>query len=115
LIVELLTRPERLPCIVYTPTRQDSERLAKDLRDRAGVRAAAYHAGLPPAQRHEVQSAFLAEHIDVIVATVAFGMGVDKADVRTVIHTALPSSVEGYYQEMGRAGRDGLPARAILL
>ena len=74
----------------------------------------AYHAGLPASDRDAVQSAFLGGRLDVVVATIAFGMGIDKADVRTVMHTALPATLEGYYQEIGRAGRDGGPSRAIL-
>src|SRR5439155_3386690 len=89
------------------------EGLARDLA--TSFRAAAYHAGMPPEERESVQSAFLAGDVDVVVATIAFGMGIDKADVRTVLHTALPATLEGYYQEIGRAGRDGLPARAVLL
>lgn len=109
----LLTDPARLPAIVYAPTRKQSEAMASALGER--LNAAAYHAGMAPEQRERVQSRFLASQLDVIVATTAFGMGVDKADVRTVVHTALPGSVEGYYQEIGRAGRDGLPSRAVLL
>ena len=83
---------------------------------RRSLRAAAYHAGLDArARATRVQSGFLGGKLEVIVATIAFGMGIDKPDVRTVIHTALPGSVEGYYQEIGRAGRDGAPSRAILL
>jgi DNA topoisomerase-3 len=103
----------RLPAIVYAPTRKDAEATAKALGSKA--RAAAYHAGMPSEARDRVQTAFLAGHLDVIVATIAFGMGIDKPDVRTVVHTGLPGSVEGYYQEIGRAGRDGLPSRAVLL
>ena len=78
--------------------------------------AAAYHAGLwSRACATRVQAGFLSGQLEVIVATIAFGMGIDKADVRTVIHTALPGSVEGYYQEIGRAGRDGEPSRAVLM
>ncbi len=77
--------------------------------------AAAYHAGMDGADRDRVQTAFLAGELEVIVATIAFGMGVDKPDVRTVVHTGLPGSLEGYYQEIGRAGRDGEPSRAVLL
>ena len=110
---QILQDPERRPAIVYTPKRRDSESLARELqRDFA---AAAYHAGLDGKRREEVQTEFLAGRLDVIVATIAFGMGVDKPDVRTVIHTALPGSVEGYYQEIGRAGRDGKLSRAILM
>jgi len=76
---------------------------------------AAYHAGMTPQERERTQNRFGAGELAVIVATIAFGMGIDKADIRTVIHTALPGSIEGYYQEIGRAGRDGQPARAILL
>jgi DNA topoisomerase-3 len=99
---------------VYAPTRKGAEELALALRA-DGRAAAAYHAGMPAAQRDRVQAAFLAGETDVIVATIAFGMGIDKADVRTVLHTGMPSSVEGYYQEIGRAGRDGKPSRAVLL
>jgi DNA topoisomerase-3 len=109
----LLQDPARRPAIVYAPTRKEAERLAEVLS--RGLRAAAYHAGLVAAVRDDVQSRFLAGELDVIVATIAFGMGIDKADVRTVIHTALPGTVEGYYQEIGRAGRDGAASRAVLL
>jgi RecQ family ATP-dependent DNA helicase len=112
IVADLLARSERRPAIVYAPTRNDATELAAELKK---FRAAAYHAGLSSEVRDRVQSAFLAGQLEVIVATIAFGMGIDKPDVRTVIHTALPSSVEGYYQEIGRAGRDGKPARAVLL
>jgi DNA topoisomerase-3 len=111
-VVGLLSGRERRPAIVYAPTRREAEALAEAL---SGVaRVAAYHAGMPGSERTRVQTGFLEGHVDVVVATIAFGMGIDKADVRTVVHTALPQTVEGYYQEIGRAGRDGAPARAVL-
>ena len=113
LTVELLGRAGTTPAIVYAPTRKKAEALAAKLSRRTP--GAVYHAGLDSARRDLVQSDFLGGRLQVIVATIAFGMGVDKADVRTVIHTALPASVEGYYQEIGRAGRDGAPSRAILM
>ena len=111
-IAAVLADPERRPAIVYAPTRKKAEELARALHGK--IRAAAYHAGMTPTEREEVQLAFLNGTNDVIVATVAFGMGIDKANVRTVIHAALPGSLESYYQEIGRGGRDGLPAKAIL-
>ncbi len=110
---ELLDEEERRPAIVYTPTRKEAESLASDLK--ANFRAAAYHGGLDAKRRADVQTRFLEGGLDVIVATIAFGMGIDKPDIRTVIHTALPGSIENYYQEIGRAGRDGKPSRAILM
>lgn len=111
-IATVLAEPDRVPAIVYAPTRKKAEELARALHGK--VKAAAYHAGMPSADRESVQLAFLNGTTDVIVATVAFGMGIDKANVRTVIHAALPGSLESYYQEIGRGGRDGLPAKAIL-
>ena len=109
----ILADPARRPAIIYAPTRKETEALALELG--AAYPTAAYHAGMMPPERERVQGRFSAGQLQVIVATIAFGMGIDKADIRTVIHTALPGSVEGYYQEIGRAGRDGQPARAILL
>ena len=112
-LVRLLSDETRRPAIVYAPTRKAAEEQAEVLQ--AGLSAAAYHAGMLPEERGQVQSAFLSGKLDIIVATIAFGMGIDKPDVRTVVHTGLPGSIEGYYQEIGRAGRDGLPSKAILL
>jgi len=109
----VLADPGRRPAIVYAPTRKEAEALGEVLG--AELPAAAYHAGMTAAARDRVQADFQAGRLQVIVATIAFGMGIDKADIRTVIHTGLPGSLEGYYQEIGRAGRDGLPSRAILL
>lgn len=110
-VVKLLSKPENRPAIVYAPSRKAAEELAGML----GGRAAAYHAGLEPSVRDRVQRGFQSGKVEVVVATIAFGMGIDKADVRTVVHIALPASVEAYYQEIGRAGRDGLPSRTVLL
>ncbi len=107
----LLAEASRRPAIVYAATRKSAEELAGALGRKL---AAAYHAGMDGAERERVQSAFLSGELDVIVATTAFGMGIDKPDVRTIVHAALPASLEGYYQEIGRAGRDGAPSSAVL-
>jgi RecQ family ATP-dependent DNA helicase len=124
IICKLLADPARRPAIVYAPSRKQSEELAAELcvrpaghdaARRTGLRAAAYHAGLDADTRERVQRAFQAGELEVVVATIAFGMGIDKSDIRTVIHAGLPSSLEGYYQEIGRAGRDGHESRTFLM
>ncbi|HRP35202.1 MAG TPA: DNA helicase RecQ [Gammaproteobacteria bacterium] len=100
--------------IVYALSRKRVDELAAKL-EALGLRAGAYHAGLAAAERTRVQDAFLRDELDIVVATVAFGMGIDKPDVRFVVHHDMPKNIEGYYQETGRAGRDGLPAEALLL
>jgi RecQ family ATP-dependent DNA helicase len=112
-ILNLLTERGRRPAIVYATSRKQAEALAEELSRK--IRAAAYHAGLDAETRERVQRAFQAGEVEVVVATIAFGMGIDKADIRTVIHAGLPGTLEGYYQEIGRAGRDGALSRTYLM
>ncbi|ATL99781.1 recombinase RecQ [Aeromonas sp. CA23] len=102
------------PTIVYVTLQHTAQQCA-ELLQRTGIRARAYHAGLDSALRSQIQHDFMAGKVDCIVATIAFGMGIDKADIRRVIHYDLPKSIENYSQEIGRAGRDGLPSRCIVL
>jgi RecQ family ATP-dependent DNA helicase len=113
IICRLLADPARRPAIVYATSRKQSESLATELS--STLPAAAYHAGLDAETRDRVQQAFQAGELEAVVATIAFGMGIDKANIRTVIHAGLPATLEGFYQEIGRAGRDGAPSRTYLM
>jgi ATP-dependent DNA helicase RecQ len=113
-LVELVRLREGGVALVYAATRKNAEKYAHDL-SRAGMRARVYHAGLEDRDREKAQDVFMAGKLDVIVATNAFGMGVDKSDIRLVVHADIPRSPEAYYQEAGRGGRDGSPTRCVLL
>jgi ATP-dependent DNA helicase RecQ len=113
-VLEVLDRHKGEAGIIYCLRRADVDELTEALRS-LGHNAMPYHAGLPPEQRKTVQDAFAAERCDLVVATVAFGMGIDRSNIRFVLHTAMPKSVEHYQQETGRAGRDGLEAECVLL
>jgi ATP-dependent DNA helicase RecQ len=113
-ITRVLGRHERESCIVYCMRRTDAEALAASLR-KLGFRALPYHAGMSDGERKAHQEAFVRDEVDIIVATVAFGMGIDKSNVRCVVHANAPKSLEHYQQEAGRAGRDGLEAECWLL
>ena len=112
-LVELLQEHKAEPVIIYRTTRRGTENLASQLRDN-GFDALHYHAGLEDDERHQTQECFMQNRTPIIVATIAFGMGIDKSNVRLIVHYDLPKTLEGYYQETGRAGRDGLPSDCVL-
>jgi ATP-dependent DNA helicase RecQ len=109
-----MLKPHRGAAVIYVATRSAAERWSRSLHA-AGVRASPYHAGLEHSVRRNVQQEFLADEVDCVVATSAFGMGIDKANVRAVIHLGISTSLEAYYQEAGRAGRDGKRAHCVML
>lgn len=113
-LLAALAPPEHRPAVVYATRQETTEQVAKQLA-REGLRARAYHAGMEDEVRTEIQEAFMRGEVEVIVATIAFGMGIDKSDLRAVLHYNLPKTLENYQQEIGRAGRDGLPAYCELL
>jgi len=106
--------PSRPTGIVYCLSKADCERMAQALK-RAGINSHYYHAGMPDHERRVVQCTWTAGSLQVVCATIAYGMGIDKSNVRFVVHASLAKSIEGYYQEAGRAGRDGLPSQCILM
>lgn len=112
-LIELLKAHKGESIIIYCFSRKDTESLAEDL-NKTGFKSAPYHAGLSSDVRSRTQERFIRDQISIIVATIAFGMGIDKPDVRLVVHMDLPKTVEGYYQETGRAGRDNLPSECVL-
>ena len=113
IIQNFVTERPRQPGIIYCLSRKNTETVAEALQ-KAGIKAKYYHAGMPAADRSKVQDAFIRDDVQVIVATIAFGMGIDKSNVRWIIHYSMPSNVESFYQEIGRAGRDGVKAETLL-
>ncbi len=113
-LVQFLKEQKGSAGIIYVISRKQSESLAKYLQDK-GFLAKAFHANMPNEEKKEVFKAFLNDEIEIVVATIAFGMGIDKSNIRFVVHMSMPKSIEGYYQEIGRAGRDGLSSKTLLL
>jgi len=113
-LLDFLKNYENESGIIYTFTRKQTESLSQFLQTK-GIKARAYHAGLDASEKNETFRAFVHDEINVVVATVAFGMGIDKSNIRYVVHISLPKTIESYYQEIGRAGRDGLDAQTLLL